>query len=65
MNSKTLEQDLAKKIAYMDRESFAKFITRCCIMYNKYHHNDITDYSLYHHDEVTNYSFLEGERDEQ
>ena len=58
MNSKTLEQDLAKKIAYMDRESFANFITKCCVMYNRYHHDNITEYSLYHRDEINSHSFI-------
>lgn len=57
MNSKTLEQDLAKKIAYMDDKSFANFITRCCIMYNKYHNDRVSDFSLYHLDRVTEISF--------
>jgi hypothetical protein len=64
MNSNTLEQELNKKIAYMDRENFANFIKRCCARYNKYHRDKITDYSLYHHDELISYSFLRGEVDE-
>lgn len=64
MNSKTLEQELAKKIAYMDNKSFANFITRCCIIYNEGHHNKISDFSLYHLDRVTEISFVEGDTDD-